>query len=72
MLYLQLLQEVKVLFAQAAVGFLQFLHSLVVTERRGLNKLLLEHVVLDLIGLELLGDVHLKHLLGREATRLSH
>lgn len=51
MLYLQLFKQVKVLFAQAAVGLLQLVHSLVVTERRGIDKFFLKHMVLNFIGL---------------------
>ena len=61
--YLQLLQQLHVLPLQLDVGLLQLLQPLrVLRQGPALHHLVLEDVVLHLVRVELLGDVHLRHL----------
>lgn len=63
--YLQLLQKVQVLLPQAADGLLQLCCPLRLAQRRWpIQQLVLQHVVLHLVGLQLLGQVHLEDLPG--------
>ena len=62
--YLQLLQQVEVLLSEALIGPLQLCSSLVLVEGWGcVEQLILQDVVLHLIGLQLLGDIHLTNLM---------
>lgn len=70
--YLELLEQVEVLLSQALIGPLQLRSSLVLVEGRGrVQQLILQHVVLHLIGLELLGHIHLTNLKQRHLITLS-
>lgn len=61
--YLQLLQQVKVLLPQALIGPFQLGCSLLLIEGRGrVQQLVLQDVVFHLVGLQLLGNVHLTDL----------
>lgn len=67
--YLQLLQQVEVLLSEALIGPLQLCSSLLLVEGWGrVQQLILQDVVLHLIGLELLGHVHLTNLMHRETV----
>lgn len=61
--HLQLLKQVEVLLTEALIGPLQLSSSLVLVEGWGrVQQFILQHVVLHLIGLELLGHIHLTNL----------
>lgn len=69
-LYLQLLKQVQVLLSEALIGPLQLCGSLVLVEgRRRVQQFVLQDVVLHLVGLELLGHIHLTHLMHRESLQ---
>lgn len=63
-MYLQLLQQVEVLLSKALIGPLQLCSPLLLVEGGGcVQQLILQDVVLHLIGLELLGHIHLTNLM---------
>lgn len=67
-MYLQLLQQVKVLLSEVLIGPLQLCSSLVLVEGWGrVQQLILQDMVLHLIGLQLLGHIHRTNLMHKKS-----